>query len=77
MEGTREIAQRIVNAEENFIETVQTITGCTREEGIKALATMRQFKIIKLDANIGRYRAVHGAYMEADALRTAIAYTPQ
>ncbi|KWK69107.1 hypothetical protein WT82_15040 [Burkholderia stagnalis] len=74
MEGTKQIAQRIVNAEENFIETVQAITGCSREEGEKALNTMRKLRVIKLDVAGGRYMAKHGAFMEADALRNAIAY---
>ncbi|WP_423383499.1 hypothetical protein [Burkholderia sp. LMG 32019] len=74
MEGTKQIAQRIVNAEENFIETVQAITGCSREEGEKAFNTMRTLRVIKLDLAGGRYMAKHGAFMEADALRNAIAY---
>ncbi|HDR9764237.1 TPA: hypothetical protein QDC44_008526 [Burkholderia cepacia ATCC 25416] len=74
MEGFKEIAQRIVNAEENFIETVQAITGCSRDEGAKALNTMRKLRVIKLDVGIGRYTVKHGALMEAEALRNAIAY---
>lgn len=73
MEGTKQIAQRIVNAEENFADTVQEITGCTREDAFKALATMRKLKVIKLDAVIGRYIPKHGAFMAAEALRNAIA----
>jgi hypothetical protein len=74
MEGTRQVAQRIVNAGENFVATVQEITGCTRAEGFKALDTMRKLKVIKLDVTAGRYMAKHGAFMEPDALRNAIAY---
>ncbi|WP_247391799.1 hypothetical protein [Ralstonia pseudosolanacearum] len=74
MEGTKQIAQRLVNAEEDFADTVQEITGCTRDEALKALATMCKLKVVKLDAGIGRYTAKHGAFMEAGALRNAIAY---
>lgn len=74
MEGTKQIAQRLVKAEEDFADTVQEITGCTREEAFKALATMCELKVVKLDAGIDRYTAKHGAFMEADALRNAIAY---
>lgn len=74
MEGTKQIAQRLVNAEEDFADTVREITGCTRDEAFKALATMCKLKVVKLDAGIGRYTAKHGAFMEADALRNAIAY---
>ncbi|NLP65552.1 hypothetical protein [Paraburkholderia sacchari] len=74
MEGTKQVAQRMVNASENFVATVQEITGCTREEGFKALNTMRKLKVIKLDIAAGRYIAKHGAFMEALALRNAITY---
>lgn len=74
MNGTKAIAQRIVNAEENFIGTVQALTGFTRDESIKALNTMRKLKVVKLDVGIRRYLPKHGAFMEPDALRNAIAY---
>jgi len=72
--GAKPAAQRIANAEENFVETVQEITGCTREEAFRALNSMRKLKVVKLDVAIGRYIAKHGAYMDASALRQAIAY---
>ncbi|HHV7525906.1 TPA: hypothetical protein ACUNF5_007524 [Burkholderia orbicola] len=63
-----------MNAENDFVETVQAITGCSRDEGEKALITMRKLRVIKLDVGIGRYTAKHGVFMEIDALRAAIAY---
>lgn len=74
MEGTKHIAQRIVNAEENFITTVQEIAGCSRSDAVKAMTTMRKLRVIKLDVAGGRYIAKHGAFMEAGALRNAIAF---
>ncbi|CAN7780364.1 hypothetical protein LJR296_007959 [Cupriavidus necator] len=74
MEGTKQIAQRMVNAEDNFADTVQEITGCTRDEAFKALATMCKLKVVKLDVAVARYIPKHGAFMAADALRNAIAY---
>lgn len=74
MDGTRQIAQRMVIAEETFVQTVQELTGCTREEAAKALTTMRKLRVVKLDSAMGRYRATHGAYMEPEALRRAIMY---
>lgn len=70
--GTKAIGQRLANAELNFRETVREITGCTEAEAIKAFNVMRELKVIKLDSGMGRYRAVHGMYMEADVLRNAI-----
>lgn len=46
MDGTRQIAQRMVIAEETFVQTVQELTGCTREEAAKALTTMRKLKVL-------------------------------
>ncbi|WP_176329005.1 hypothetical protein [Burkholderia vietnamiensis] len=74
MDGTFQVAQRIVNAENHFIELVQEITGCSREEGAKALTTMSKLKVIKLDVGVSRYRPIHGVYMDADVLRNAINY---
>ncbi|AVA38317.1 MULTISPECIES: hypothetical protein [Cupriavidus] len=74
MEGTKQVAQRIVNAEENFADTVQEITGCTRDEAFKALVTMRKLRVVKLDPIGGRYNVTHGIYLERDVLRNAIAY---
>ena len=68
------MAQRIVNAESNFVATVREITGCTPEQARQALRTMRALKVVKLDTGIGRYRATHGAYMERDALRRAMTH---
>lgn len=74
MKGTQAVAQRIVNAEENFIALVQQVTGCSREQGTKALATMRSLKVLKLDAVNGVYNVKHGAFLEASALWNAINY---
>ncbi|MGP8437830.1 hypothetical protein ACT2FY_39065 [Paraburkholderia fungorum] len=74
MEGTKQVAQRIVNAGEHFVGVVQEITGCSREEGFKALATMRNLKVVKLDVAGSRYQVKHGAFMKAEALRAAINY---
>lgn len=74
MEGTKQVAQRIVNAAEHFVGVVQQITGCSREEGFTALDTMRKLKVVKLDVAAGRYQVKHGAFLEADTLRAAINY---
>ncbi|WP_434716319.1 hypothetical protein [Paraburkholderia sp. A3RO-2L] len=74
MIGNFHTAQRIVNAELGFIKIVMQITGCTEEEGAKALATLRKAKVVKLDAVNGRYTVVHGAYLEPEVLRNAINY---
>lgn len=68
------IAQRMVNAQRNFIEIVRERTSCTEAEAVKAFETLKKLRLIKLDAVGGRYTVKHGAYLEPDALRNAINY---
>lgn len=73
MQGTREMAQRIVNAEENFIQTIRE-KGFTRDEAIKAMNTMLKLKVAKLDPIIGRISVKHGAYLESEVIHNAVNY---
>lgn len=72
MYGLKEVAQRIVNAEQNFIGVVREITGCSEADALKVLKTFRKLKVVKLDAVGGRYSVKHGIYLESDVLRNAI-----
>jgi hypothetical protein len=66
------IAQRTVNAENNFIENVISISGCTKIEAEKVLSVYRKFKIVKMDAVVGVISVKHGAFLDADAIKNAI-----
>lgn len=68
---TRDIAQRIINAENNFIETVMGF-GFTREQGRHVLMAYRLLKVVKLEANIGRYTVKHGAFWDIEVLQKAL-----
>lgn len=68
------IAQRMVNAQQNFIEIIRERTSCTEAEAVKAFETLKKLRLIKLDAVGGRYTVKHGAYLEPDALRNAMRY---
>lgn len=74
MNGTKEVAQRMVNAENAFIEIVMERIPCTREQAAKALATMIKLKVVKRHLGVSRYQVVHGAYLEPDALWEAVNY---
>jgi hypothetical protein len=74
MEGNKNTAHRIVTAENNFVESLVRIAGCTEEEARKAMRTMLNLKVAKLDAVIGKINVKHGAFLEPDAIRNAIAY---
>lgn len=68
---TRDIAQRITNAENNFVETVMSF-GFTREQGQHILTAYRLLKVVKLDTNIGRYTVKHGAFWDSETLQKAL-----
>lgn len=72
MKGTREIAQRIVNAEEAFYQTIQDLAGCTRDEAIKVLAEYRKAKLARVIPAIGAVHVKHGACYDVDVIRRAI-----
>jgi hypothetical protein len=69
--GTRAMAQRIVNAEDGFIETIQE-RGFTREEAVKAMATMLRTKVAALDPVGGTIRVKHGAFLDPEVIRNAV-----
>jgi len=69
--GTRAMAQRIVNAEDGFIETIQE-HGFTREEAVKAMATMLRTKVAVLDPVGGTIRVKHGAFLDPEVIRNAV-----
>lgn len=73
MEGTKQVAQRIVNAENAFIATIKNIVGCTDESAAKVLAVYRKYKIVKLDPIGGVINVKHGMYLDVDVILNAIA----
>lgn len=71
IKGTRAIAERIVNAENTFVQLIME-KGFTREEANKAMRTMLKLKVAKLDPVGGCITMKHGAFWEADVLRNAV-----
>lgn len=72
--GTEQIAQRIVNAEENFTDVLVALGGISKADAWKALATFRKAKAIKMDAVGGRITVKHGAYLAKDVIVRASQY---
>lgn len=68
----RDMAQRIVNAEDGFIESVQHIAGCTADDAHQVMAYYLKHKLAKLDIGIGRISVKHGAYLDKPVLQRAI-----
>ena len=72
MEGTKQIAQRIVNAENNFIDTLMTLGDVSRADATKAMRAMLRLKVAKLDAVSGRINVKHGAYLDREVIQRAV-----
>ena len=73
MEGTKQVAQRMVNAENAFLGTIKNIVGCTDESAAKVLAIYRKYKLVKLDPIGGVINVKHGMYLDVDVILNAIA----
>jgi len=71
--GAHAVATRIVNAEERFISYAMEVANISRDEALKALATYRKVKAIKIDAVGGEFRFTHGGFAEADVILRAVA----
>ena len=69
---TSQIAQRIVNAGQEFVENLMQLSGCTKAEAEKVFALYRKERLVKRDAVHGRYSVTHGAFLDADVIRRAI-----
>lgn len=68
----KDIATRIVNAENTFIAMIQKETGCNAETAEKVMALYLKEKLAKLHPNIGRIQVSHGAFLDADVLKRAV-----
>lgn len=71
-EGSRHVAQRMVNAADGFMSMLTELHGITKDEASKVLAEYRKAKVVKLDAVGGRYAVKHGVFLERDVIQNAI-----
>ena len=69
--GMRAVAQRIVNAENAFIDFAMRTAGLTKPEAETALASYRKNKAIKIDPVGGSFTFTNGGFAEVDVLRRA------
>ena len=68
----RDMAQRLVNAENSFIECVRRDTGFTQAQAETVMAYFIKHKLMKLNANDGQFYVKHGAFLERDVLTRAL-----
>lgn len=70
--GTRQVAQRWANADQNFVDNV-VARGFTPQEAERIFAHYRKHRIIKLDMVGGTWSVQHGRYWDEEILKRALA----
>lgn len=70
--GTRDIAQRIVNAETSFIECLMVAGQITKDQAEKVLQVYRKAKVVKMDPVVGQMTVKHGAFLDRDVIIRAM-----
>jgi hypothetical protein len=70
--GLRDMAQRIVQAEEDFIEVLMKQGGISKPEAEKVYEYYRKNKLIKRDAILGRISVKHGQFLDRDVILRAL-----
>ena len=69
--GLKNVAQRMANAENNFLDTLVDLGGITRQQATTVLGAYRKAKVVKMDAVNGRMSVTHGSYLDRDVIRRA------
>lgn len=67
-QGFKDIAQRLANADQNFVDNVVETFGTTVAEAEKVLRVFKKAKAVKRNVAMGRYDLTHGAFWEADVI---------
>lgn len=71
--GNRDTAQRMVNAENSFIESLMRTANITEPQAEKVLAFYRKIKVVKMDIVGGTITVKHGAFWDRDVIHRALA----
>ena len=69
--GTKAVAQRIVNAEDRFIEFAMRQGDLTQEQATKALEAYKKAKAVEIDVIGGQFNLTQGDFANKDVLRRA------
>ena len=67
-----DMVKRLDTARTEFIESIQEQFGYEENEAEHIFDVYLKGKVIKLQAGIGRYALIHGAYWDKDVLETAL-----
>jgi hypothetical protein len=74
MKHIQEIAIRLVNGDNQFLENAMKFSGCTKSEAEIILKVYRKIKAVKRDVGSGQWKVMHGIYWEKEHLLNAITY---
>lgn len=64
------MAQRIANAENSFVRSIQEQFGKTKADAERILSVLRKYKIVKRHGY--DLRVIHGAYWDQDVMDRAL-----
>ena len=68
----RDIAQRQVDGDQNFVDVLMQLGGISKEEAQRVFETYKANGFVKRDAGSGRWSVKHGAHLDRDAIRRAL-----
>lgn len=69
----KEIAQRLVNAENSFIACMEDEYNLTEDQARAVFNLYKQEKILKIDAVMGSWSVKHGAFLDKQTIKNAVA----
>jgi hypothetical protein len=71
--GFKNVASRMVAAENNFLEVLMNFGEISKADAGKVLAVYRKLKMVKMDAVMGVMSVKHGAYLDKATIANALA----
>jgi hypothetical protein len=67
-----DMATRIANAEESFIDVLMELGGITKTQAVAVSNLYRKARIAKLDPINGVIRVQHGAFLDRSTIQNAV-----
>lgn len=71
--GFKAMAERTVHAEERFLDILMGLGDLSRADAERVLVHYRKIRAVKMDAVNGRLDVTHGALLDPDVIRRALA----
>ena len=70
--GLRAMAQRLVNAENGFVQTLMERGKISKVDAEKVFVLYKKLKLVKLHAANGEYKVKHGGYLDEAVIVRAL-----